>query len=398
MPTLYFNRMDTQILPTDTPALMAAAVEAAARALAAGEVIVVPTETVYGLAANAWNPEAVARIFELKGRPKGNPIIVHVVGREMAEACTLDWPESARELAAHFWPGPLTLVLPKSDRVPDIVTANGSTVGLRWPQHPFIHQLILACGFPLAAPSANVSNQLSPTQARHVTADFMNRVPLIVDGGDCNVGIESTVLDVTQTPPMLLRPGIVSREALGEVLGELPSTLEKTEEIPDLGCAGTAAVVLGTNPDVEKGEATVLGHDSSEVMAGCSTGSQVSSPKAIPPLRSPGLLSRHYAPRAPLHVMRWRSDRDLLDQLSARQDLNFTPETTWVLAHSIIPMQGLFPNVFLIPDDPEAFARALYDQLHQADAAGARRIIVEAVPTTGEWAGIADRLRRASTP
>src|SRR5262245_19545798 len=141
----------------------AATLMRAAELLRQGEVVALPTETVYGLAANALNPEAVARIYEVKGRPAFNPIIVHVCGIDMARECVREWPLSAQKLADSFWPGPLTLVLPRSDRIPDIVTAGGATVGVRWPQHPLMNEVIRLCGFPLAAPSANRSTELSPT-------------------------------------------------------------------------------------------------------------------------------------------------------------------------------------------------------------------------------------------
>src|SRR5881396_623424 len=157
-----------QILPTHTPALFDAAVARAAQLLSAGELVALPTETVYGLAANALDARAVARIYEVKGRPAHNPVIVHVASTEMARRSVADWPPLAEQLAKSCWPGPLTVVLPRSQAIPDIVTAGGTTVGVRWPSHPFIQAVIGACGFPLAAPSANLSAALSPTNAQHV--------------------------------------------------------------------------------------------------------------------------------------------------------------------------------------------------------------------------------------
>ena len=174
-----------KVLGTETAALFEAAVAEAARLLRAGEVMAVPTETVYGLAANALDRAAVRKIFEVKGRPQHNPLIVHVASVEMARECVTDWPERATKLAEKYWPGPLTLVLPKSSIVPDEVTAGGATVAVRWPSHPFMQALIRRCGFPLAAPSANRSNQLSPTNAGHVIASLGDRVSLVVDGGQC---------------------------------------------------------------------------------------------------------------------------------------------------------------------------------------------------------------------
>ena len=160
--------MSAEILSIHTAALFGEAVGRAAELLRAGQLVALPTETVYGLAANAWNADAVRRIYEVKGRPPENPIIVHVASMELARRCVSDWPPPADKLAAAFWPGPLTLVLPRSEEIPPVVTAGGATVGVRWPSHPFIQAVIRACGFPLAAPSANRANELSPTNAEHV--------------------------------------------------------------------------------------------------------------------------------------------------------------------------------------------------------------------------------------
>src|SRR5260221_4719070 len=175
--------MKADVLPTDTLALFEAAVERASGLLRAGEVVALPTETVYGLAANALNAEAVELIYQTKGRPAHNPIIVHVGGIAMAQRCVAKWPQVANELARSFWPGPLTLVLQRSLIIPDIVTGVGSTVGVRWPSHPFIQAVIRRWDFPLPAPSANLSNELSPTNAGHVQKSLGDRLRLIVDGG-----------------------------------------------------------------------------------------------------------------------------------------------------------------------------------------------------------------------
>jgi L-threonylcarbamoyladenylate synthase len=330
-----------EVLCTDTPDCFAAAVARAADALRAGEVVAVPTETVYGLAANAWNPLAVARIFAVKGRPAHNPIIVHVADLALARHCVSGWPQAAARLARAFWPGPLTLVLPRSADIPDLVTAGGPTVAVRWPAHPFMQALIRACGFPLAAPSANVSNRLSPTSAEHVRNSLGDRVSLIVDGGPCQVGLESTVIDLTTTPPRVLRPGMIHAGALAAVLGEVNSAGEEA--------TGAA-------------------------------------------LRSPGRLPRHYAPRTRLKVLAWADDAELRHRLL---DHRLSPAKTLVVAHSRVPAPGSLLGVSVIPHDAEAFARALYAELHRCDEQGAEVIVVEAVPSTPEWAAVADRLRRA---
>jgi L-threonylcarbamoyladenylate synthase len=339
--------MNSVVLSTHTAALFAEAVERSAELLRAGELVALPTETVYGLAANAWDAAAVARIYEVKGRPACNPIIVHVAGLELARECVADWPPVADKLARAFWPGPLTLVLPRSSRVPDVVTAGGPTVGVRWPSHPFIQAVIRACGFPLAAPSANPANQVSPTHAAHVRKAFDGKIPLIVDGGPSQVGLESTVLDLTAMPPAVLRPGMIHAESLLAVMGE--------KEL------GLSAFDRATGPE--------------------------------PKLRSPGMLRKHYSPRAKLVILSWRDQADLTSQL---QPLPFRPEKTCVIAHSQIRLSDKFARVAILPHDAEAYARALYAELHQCDESGAALVVVEAPPPQEAWRAIADRLFRAA--
>lgn len=333
------HRHKTEVLPTHTPALFDAAVRRAVALLQAGEVVALPTETVYGLAANALNPAAVERIYEVKGRPAHNPIICHVASHALARRCVADWPMLADHLARAFWPGPLTLVLPRAGIIPDVVTAGGATVGIRWPSHPFMQAVIAACAFPIAAPSANLSNQLSPTSAEHVLKQLGGRIPLIVDGGHCHVGIESTVVDVSLVPPRLLRPGMIHEEALLSVTGTLG--------------AGAAGGVL----------------------------------------RSPGMLKRHYSPRARLLVLRWRDEADLRRQLAAAHG---DVATTCIVAHTQLPGASGWLRVSVVPHDAEAYARALYAELHHCDEAGADCIVVEALPDAPEWRALADRLARAA--
>jgi len=332
------------MVSTHTPALFAEAVHAAAALLKRGEVVALPTETVYGLAANAWNAAAVSRIFQLKGRPAHNPIIVHVADIEGAKQCVAGWPDDAQRLAAAFWPGPLTLVLRRAALIPDVVTAGGDTVGVRWPSHPFIQAVIRECGFPLAAPSANLSNCVSPTNAAHVALQMGAQLPLVVDGGQSQVGIESTVVDLTQTPARVLRPGMIHEDALASVI-----YLAKE----------------GTHFAARAGDRE--------------------------PLKSPGLLTRHYAPRTPMRILRWRDEAELHAQLPAE-----ALHGTHVLAHSNIPSGRDLARVSVIPHDADAFARALYAELHRCDELGAELIVVEAPPDTPEWRGIRDRLNRAA--
>jgi L-threonylcarbamoyladenylate synthase len=332
----------SEILSTHTPELFAAAVKRAAELLRAGDVVALPTETVYGLAANALDEKAVEKIIQVKGRPANNPIIVHVASLEMAKRCVKQFPAAVEKLAKAFWPGPLTLVLPRAEIIPGIVTAHGGTVGIRWPGHPFIQAVIRECHFPLAAPSANLSSRVSPTNAEHVFKQLGGKIPLIVDGGQSQVGIESTVLDLTVSPPRVLRPGMIHVESLAAVAGNIQHSTFNIQH---------------------------------------ST------------LRSPGLLAKHYSPKAKLLVVNWQNDADLESFLVTR---HLSPVTCFVIAHTTIPSGEKFAGVSVIPHDAEAFARALYAELHRCDEAGAKLIVVESPPDLPEWTGIADRLWRAA--
>jgi L-threonylcarbamoyladenylate synthase len=237
-------------------------------------------------------------------------------------------------------------VLPRSEIVPEIVTAGGLTVGLRWPSHPLMQSVIRVCGFPLAAPSANVSNSLSPTNAGHVLRSLGGKIRLIVDGGQAQVGIESTVLDLAVNPPAVLRPGMIHAESLSAVIGNVVATADEARADP---------------------------------------GSEL--------LRSPGRLVRHYAPRARLLLLRWRDTADLESQL-ARAELRALD--CHVIAHSVIPSVENLVSVSVIPHDAEAYARAIYSELHRCDEANAKAIVVERPPEEPEWRAIADRLSRAA--
>lgn len=335
--------MSCEILPTHTPTLFQQAVERAAGRLQAGDVVGLPTETVYGLAANALNPDAVKCIYDVKGRPAHNPIIVHVADLDMARRCVRHWPESAARLARSFWPGPMTMVLPRAAIIPDIVTAGGETVGIRWPGHPLMQEVIRRCGFPLAAPSANRSNEISPTNADHVFKSLGDQLRLIVDGGQCQVGIESTVIDLTGPRPAVLRPGMIHDESLAAALGE-PLQNHRTE-------SGA--------------------------------------------LRSPGQLPRHYAPQGQVVILPWENADDVRSHAADRQ---MDPAQTTVISHTVLPSPDGWAGVSLIPHDAEAYARAIYAELHRCDEEGVRWILIEALPETPEWRGIADRLKRAATP
>jgi L-threonylcarbamoyladenylate synthase len=323
-----------KVLSTETPALFEAAVAEAARLLKAGEVVALPTETVYGLAGNALEVSAVRKIFEAKGRPAHNPLIVHVSSVEMARSCVAEWPARAEELARNYWPGPLTLVLRKARSIPDEVTAGGETVAVRWPSHPFMQAVIRACGFPVAAPSANRANEVSPTNVAHVVASLAGRIALAIDGGQCQVGIESTVFDVTNN--RVLRPGMISAKELNAMDGG------------------------GGEPGAWK---------------------------------SPGLLAKHYSPRARVVLGSWRNSKEAREVV-LRKGGNV--EKTHVIAYEKIPTEVGFATVAVIPHDAEAYARALYAELHRCDEAGAEFILIEMPPANAQWEGIRDRLRRAA--
>lgn len=222
----------------------------AAAILARGGLVVMPTETVYGVAADATNPEAVARLYEAKGRPRENPLIVHIASIEDLERVSSHVSSDARRLAERFWPGPLTMVLPKSDLIPDIVTAGLSTVAVRYPKHPVAVSLITLAGRPLAAPSANPFMRLSPTRVEHLDPDLLTKTNVVLDGGPCLVGLESTVVDLVEDPPKVLRPGAITR-------GEIQAAIGRP--------------LAAAPPAFLKG-----------------------------PQRSPGMHARHYAPRARL--------------------------------------------------------------------------------------------------
>ena len=325
----------------------AAHIARAAQLLSAGELVGIPTETVYGLAADARSAQAVQKIFRLKGRPAHNPLIVHIAHRGLLETVARIEGDAALqrriERLAPLWPGPLTVVLPKAAAVPDIVTAGGTTVALRIPAHPVAQALLQAFGGPVAAPSANKSGSLSPTTAQHVAADFGDALPLILDGGACRVGIESTVVSINGDAPRLLRPGIISREQLETVLGE---------EILPYG-------------------QTALEDETSST-----------------PLPSPGMLSAHYAPRTPLRL--WSSG-DPLPEGPALGVVFFSRIPAAFAADRATAVRLLAPSGTL-----EEAAERLYALLHELDDLGLRHIVVELPQGAGVAEALRDRLRRAA--
>jgi L-threonylcarbamoyladenylate synthase len=309
-------------------------IDHAARLLRAGRLVAFPTETVYGLGANALDAEAVARIYAVKRRPATSPLIVHVASIEMAQSLVADWPEIADRLARRFWPGPLTLVLEKQLEkppvIPPIVTAGLSTVGLRMPAHPIALALIRAAGVPLAAPSANRFTEVSPTTADHVRLSLGSDIDYILDGGPCSVGIESTVLSLVEPGPALLRPGGISRTELEAIAGPV---------------AFASEIRAGAHP-------------------------------------SPGMHPRHYSPRTPLLLAK---DGKLPDQGQGIY-----------LQHQHLPSRASVQTIPMPAAAPH-YAAALYEILHQADAGNYNWIAVDLPPNTPEWEAVHDRLRRAAS-
>jgi len=311
-----------------------AEIDRAVGLLRAGELVAFPTETVYGLGADASNAAAVARIFAAKGRPSDHPVIVHLASQAAVADWAREFPEPARALAARFWPGPLTLVLPRGARVPDEVTGGQDTVALRVPAHPVAQALLKRFAGGVAAPSANRYGRVSPTRAEHVVEELGDRVALVLDGGDCEVGLESTIVGFSGGSVVLLRPGHISRQALERVVGPLA--------VP-----------------------------------------------TMPGPRVPGAKRSHYAPTTPL---------ELVDaQALARRSAELAAAGGVAVLARGEPSREL-PGVLWrrMAADPAPYAHDLYAALRELDAAGVVRILVERVPGSGEWEAVRDRLARAA--
>jgi L-threonylcarbamoyladenylate synthase len=309
---------------------------AAAGALRAGGLVAFPTETVYGLGADASNVEAVRKVFALKGRPANHPLIVHLRDAAQLDDWAADVPPAARRLAAAFWPGPLTLVLPRAARVPDAVTGGQDSVALRVPSHPVAGALLAAFGGGIAAPSANRYGRVSATCAEHVREEFGEDAPLVLDGGDSDVGLESTIVSCLEDPPRLLRPGAITAAQLTAIAG------------------------------------------------GLAVGDAAGAP------RTPGSTRSHYAPRTPVSLVGSGELEALVESaLSAGQGVA-------VLARrpaGHVSARLLWIDAGMAPD---AYAHALYANLRALDKAGCDRLLVEAVPDGGAWDAVRDRLTRAA--
>jgi L-threonylcarbamoyladenylate synthase len=304
--------------------------------LRAGRLVAFPTETVYGLGADATNADAVAKIFAAKGRPATNPLIVHVADTQIARRYAVAWPASADRLVEKFWPGPLTIVLPKSPVIVDAVTAGRATVGLRVPDHPLALALLAAFGGAVAAPSANRSNHVSPTTAAHVRDELGDAVDLVLDGGPCAVGIESTVLDLSTDRPTILRPGGLSRQQIEAVIGPV----------------------------------NVMGHKNvaDDIAAA-----------------SPGQFPVHYAPRTPAY----RFD-------TPQRRLVPGDENIGLMAVGTGDNLKSWGKIVAMPKLPAVYARHFYAVLREIDAMGVSAIFIELPPDTPEWTAVRDRITRAT--
>jgi L-threonylcarbamoyladenylate synthase len=334
----------------------------AAEILRSGGVVVFPTETVYGLGADASNPAAVRRVFAIKGRPATNPLIVHVADAVAARGCVSEWPEAAQRLADRFWPGPLTIVLPKGAGIVDEVTAGGPTVGVRVPDHPLALEMLRdfarvkevrgsgtlgsrgdAAIYGVAAPSANRSNHVSPTRAQHVRDDLGDAVDMVLDGGPCGVGIESTVLSLASPVPTVLRPGGVSVEELADVLGEI--------RVPGGSDSGAAS--------------------------------------------SPGRQERHYSPSVRTALLSPENLTPLLQDVGALGGLGvavLAMKGSAAVDH-LRRVDALLLKV--MPPTPEEYAERLYATLRNVEAQAVESIWIEVPPDQPQWRAVRDRILRA---
>ncbi|WP_437631862.1 L-threonylcarbamoyladenylate synthase [Sorangium sp. So ce854] len=326
---------------TERLAADAASIARAAEILRRGGLVAFPTETVYGLGARADDGRAARGIFEAKGRPPGNPLIVHVPDVASARALAASWPADAERLAHAMWPGPLTLIVARRpDRVADEVAAGGPTVAIRVPAHPVARALLEAARLPIAAPSANRSTAISPTTADHVDKSLGGRIDAIVDGGPTAVGIESTIVDVTRSPARLLRPGHLAADTIA------------------------ALVPLQTTAGV------------------------ITAPGERAP--SPGTHARHYAPRARVALVPGAAVRDEVERAAQ------AGSRAGAIEHGSRTAPG--PHAEFLPADPAGYAAALYAALHRLEDAGCGVIVIAAVPEDPAWDAVRDRLTRASAP
>ncbi len=325
----------------------------AARALREGALVAFPTETVYGLGARALDERALGRVFAAKGRPAHHPLIAHVEGEDQARSLAASWPERASRLARAFWPGPLTLVVDRAPHVPAAMAAGADSIAVRAPAHAVALALIASLGEPVAAPSANRYQGLSPTTAAHVVKQLGERVDLVLDGGACSAGIESTVVDVRGPVTYVLRPGALSLAALRGVLGDV-------QVLP------------------------------------------ASAPASSEPRPSPGMDARHYAPRARLVLAATLEEAVRLASrlvgAAGAAPHEGGGDVVGLLVHGAPAAVAAGPGVLVhaLPADSQEYGRRLYAALHAMDDAGVQSIVVQAVPAGDAWWAVADRLQRAA--
>lgn len=331
--------MDTLCLPAAEDSL-----RRGAELLKTGQVVAFPTETVYGLGADALNEAAVRAIFAAKERPADNPLIVHVWSRDQLEGLCLV-TDTARKLMDAYWPGPLTMLLLKTDRVPAVTTAGLPSVAVRCPDHPVAQALLKECALPIAAPSANRSGRPSPTSAAHVWQDMKGRIPLILDGGECRVGVESTVVDLTGEIPTVLRPGAVTPRMIADV-------------------AGKCAVAPSVMRPLLEGETAP----------------------------SPGMRHRHYAPKAPMTVYIGPDERVAT---VLREQYDATENAVLLARESLLPLLGQ-RRAFSLGDTPAEGARLLFQRLREMDALGAGRIYAQGWEPEGDALAVMNRMARAA--
>lgn len=335
--------MQTELLcPTRDDTALARA----ATLLRAGEVVGIPTETVYGLGANALDETAVRKIFAAKGRPQDNPLIVHIAHLQDMPALCMDIPTAAYQLAEAFWPGPLTIILPKSTRIPYVTSGGLDTVGLRLPSHPMAREIIRLAQVPIAAPSANLSGRPSTTTAQHVLDDLAGKIPAVVEGGACTVGVESTVITLALPTPRLLRPGGITLEQLQEVLGTVDVDRALHEKISD--------------------------------------DTRVSAP---------GMKYRHYAPRAPVIVVRG-NPADTAQYIRTQTDC----DTGILCFDECAPLfeQNSFVRTFGAAEDVHAQANQIFDRLREFDTLPVQRIFAQCPPENGLGLAVSNRIAKAA--
>jgi len=323
------------------------AIAEAADIIRSGGLVAFPTETVYGLGANALDVNAVGRIFTAKGRPIADPLIVHLSGLDQITRVVRSVPEAAQKLAETFWPGPLTLILPKQPEVPDLVTSELDSVAVRVPNHPVALALIRAADVPIAAPSANRFGHTSPTTAKHVLHDLDGRIDIILDGGSASIGVESTVLDVSTVPPRILRPGGVTREMLESVIGPV--------------------TVLGQRKKPEQG------------------------------LPSPGLLEKHYAPRAEMLLFTGDNARNALAAALAEQKATGRKVGALAADEDADALENSGAVVYRLGADLNSIARHIYAGMRWLDRQGVDIILCRDYGAEGLGLAIRDRLTRAAS-